>query len=246
MRRLLYICFAVGLGNTVHGQTPTASKCLPPMEFAPLVVENLNHFVTFRCQSAFPIDLIRAVGFQTRIPIGVAMGKDIDALSKKARAYDLDRVDAASALSVAIEGTGYSIEIRDGVTVLMAGDLTAYQRELVTHSFTDFNPGKAEIMVSLGAMLTGWLRAFIDPTTGWGGSILSSTNEEKLNLEVPTPATTEDIANRIVRMGSCGMWIFKGGASHQSPVSATSIDIEPYQHYTNKVMAEQSSSPRAF
>ncbi|MGA2534757.1 MAG: hypothetical protein ABSF53_01990 [Terracidiphilus sp.] len=238
MQRLPYVCFAVAFAVPILGQGPPTSPCLPKMEFAPAVVENPSHLVTFRCQGASPIDLIRAVGFQTRIPIGLVMGQDPDALSKKARGYDLDRVDAMTALSEAIEGTGYSIASEDGITALIAGDLTGYQRKLLKHEFTDFKVGKEETMVSIGMALTGWLRGFIDPKAGFGGSIASSTNEEWLNLEVPGFATTEEIANQIVRLDSGGMWIFTAGASPESPLSATSIDLEPYQHYTNKVIAE--------
>jgi hypothetical protein len=102
---------------------------------------------------------------------------------------------------------------------------------LLDHRFSDFRPGANQTMVMLGAMLTGWLRTEVDRIAGYGGSILSSTNEERFDLAVKPFATTEEIANSIVSQGSKGMWTFR--ASTPSPVNSAEVEIEPYQRYTN-------------
>jgi hypothetical protein len=66
-------------------------------------------------------------------------------------------------------------------------------------------------MVLFGAMLTGSLRAEVDSTAGYGGSILHSKNEELFDLAVKPFATTEEIANSTVSQGSKGMWTFRTG-----------------------------------
>lgn len=88
-------------------------------------------------------------------------------------------------------------------------------------------------------MLTVWLRAVVDPTSGSFSSILGSTNDERLTLKVAPVAATEEIANQIVSLGSKGMWVFRVGASPLSGVSAVHVDIESYQHYTNVAAARR-------
>ena len=233
MPSFAYICVATASFLPLFCQANAISRCLPDAEFAPMIIENPDHAVTFRCEDASSLDLIRAVGFQTRIPIGVVLGKDLDKLSRTKRSFDLERVDAKAALSAAIDGTGYSIEDENGIMVVVADDLTQYQRTLLDHNFTDLKPQTNDTMVSLGVTLTVWLRAVVDPTAGSGASILGSTNDERLTLKVAPVATTEDIANQIVSLGSKGMWVFRVGASPLSGTSAVDVDIEPYQHYTN-------------
>jgi hypothetical protein len=214
------------------GQSSIALGCLPRPEFAPVILKKTELLVTFKCDSATPLELIRAVGFQTRLPIGVALGNDLDALSTK-HPYDLDRVGARSALLKAIEGTGYSIRNENNVMVLIAPDMTPHQRDLLTHEYRDFKPGPNESMTELGVMLTMWMRAAMDPKLGFATSILGSTNDERFTLSVPPVATTEQIANEIVGQGSKGIWILRVSRSLPSGELSDRVDIEPYQHYTN-------------
>jgi hypothetical protein len=203
------------------------------MEFAPTLVLNPDSKVTFKCDAAAPLDLIRAVGQQTRIPIGVVLGEDPDALSRLVRSYELEGVNARGALLKAIEGTGYSLEEKDHVMVLKAGDVTQRQDELLTHGFSNFGSSNAT-MVEMGADLTGWVWTGVDGAKGFGGSILGSTNDERFTLKPMPEATTEEIADRIVSLGSKGMWIFRAAASEGSDPSVDGVEIEPYQHYSNR------------
>jgi len=136
--------------------------CVPRQEFAPVVVENRGAKVTFKCKEATPLDLIRATAFQTRIPIGVAMGRDRGVLEEAKRFFDLQNVDARSALLDAVRDTDYTIGEDNGVLVLMAGDMTARQRDLLTHVYSDFKSESYGTMVELGVGLTMWMRAAID------------------------------------------------------------------------------------
>ncbi len=216
-------------------ELPRMPSCLPPPEYAPSVVPNPEGSVTFRCQNATPFDLIRAVGRQTRVPIGVAIGIHPTALLTTPHSYDLDRVQAKEALSLAIEGTGYSLKKEGTVFVLMAGDLAPRQKQLLTQRYDGFHV-EDQSMNSVAAMLTMWMRAAIYPIAGFGGSILGSTNDEKIRVDSKHASNTEEIANQIVSQGSGGLWIFKADASAPSGPPNDEIQIEPYQHYTNEPM----------
>ncbi|MFZ0662570.1 MAG: hypothetical protein WAM66_07760 [Acidobacteriaceae bacterium] len=225
---VLVCCQAICL----DAQRSAVPKCASRLEFAPTVVSNPDSTVTFKCGRATPMDLIRAVGRQTRIPIGIVLGQHPDILSRSGRPYDLEKVDARSALQMAIRDTGYTLDEESGVMVLIAGDLTARQQDLLTYPYSDFGPVSNQTMVELGAMLTGWMLADVDYANGYVGSILGSTNDERFSLRPISNATTEQIANRIVSLGSKGMWILKANAfPTRSP--SDSVVIEPYQHYSN-------------
>jgi hypothetical protein len=222
-------CSAISLS----AQSNEAQRCESKQEFAPVLVRNTRSKVTFKCDQATPLDLIRATGRQTRIPIGVVLGRDPSVLSKPGRSYDLESVDARFALLEAIQGTGYSLNEENHVLVLIAGDLTPRQERLLTQPYSDFKPGSNNTMVGLGVLLTTWMRATIDPMAGFGGSILGSANDERFTLGETLSGTTEEIANRIVSLGSKGMWTFKVEPSPPSGGSTDEVDIEPYQHYSN-------------
>jgi hypothetical protein len=231
----LLALFGIGF-LSLWGQGGDTPACLPRDEFAPVLVKNPEMKVTFKCNHATPLELIRAVGFQTRLPIGLVSGRDLDALSKTKHSYDLDNADARSSLLKAIEGTGYSIKNEDEVLVIIAGDLAPRQRDLLAHQYSNFRTNLDGTMVEFGMTLEMWMRdaVAVDPKRGYGMSILGSTNDERFALRVPHLATTEEIANQIVSQGSRGMWVFRVSASSPTDGSADSIDIEPYQHYSNR------------
>jgi hypothetical protein len=207
--------------------------CLSEQEFAPVAVNNPGSKVTFKCDRATPLDLIRATGRQTRIPIGLVLGRNPGILSKAAHSYDLEKVDARFALLEAIQGTGYSLNEENNVLVLIAGDLAPRQRRLLTQPYADFKPGTGMTMVELGVSLTMWMRVAVDPTMGFGASISGSTNDERFNVEGTLSGTTEEIANRIVSLGTKGMWILRVDPRPSSSGSTDEIEIDPYQHYSN-------------
>lgn len=224
---------------SLRGQGIDTPGCLPHLDFSPILVNNPDRKVTFECDQATPLDLIRAVGFQTRMPIGLVLGRDLDALSKTTHAYDLENVDARFALSKAIEGTGYSIKDENHVVVIIADDLAPRQRDLLVHPHSKFGTGgPSNNMICFGMELTGWMRAATRPESGYTISCSTSTNEEQFELNIAPVATTEEIANQIVSQGSKGMWVFKVSASIPTGEQTDAIDILPYQHYSNRAITK--------
>ena len=234
MWKVAIIVSALGGSSFLSAQIKEAPGCAAQSEFAPAVVIESDSKVTFKCDRATPLDLIRAIGRQSRLPIGVVLGEDQNALSKPVHSYDLERIDPRAALGKSIEGTGFSLREVNEAIELIAGDLIPRQWQLLTHRYSDFNPGPNQTMVGLGIALTMWMRAAIDPKAGFGGSILYSTNEELFTLKGTSTATTEEIADMIASLGSKGMWIFRVDASPPTGALTDEIVIEPYQHYSNK------------
>lgn len=238
--RVAAIVVLAGCGAVcLSAQGDETQGCATRGEYAPVVVGNPGSKVTFKCDRTTPLDLVRAVGRQARIPIGVVLGEDPSGLSKSIRSFDLEKVDARFALLKAIEDTGYSLKEENQVIVLIAGDLTPRQRSLLAHRYSGLKPGPSKTMIELGFDLTMWMRAAIDPSKGFGASISTSANEEQFTLEGISAATTEEIADKIVSLGSKGMWIFRTNASPTSGALTDQVVIEPYQHYSNRPNADR-------
>jgi hypothetical protein len=234
MWRASLVIFLVGCSFIpASGQTERSQGCSVGIQFDPFLVSNPNSEVTFECDHATALQLIEATGRQTRNPLGIVLGEDRTLLSKTHRTYNLDKVDTKSALLEAIAGTGYSLREEDNVFVLVAGDLTSRQRLVLTHEYSGFRSGSDETMVELGAELTMWIRTEIDHENGFAGSILGSTNDERFTLGAIPAVTTEELANRIVSLGSKGMWVLTMDALERDGERTDGVEIKPYQHYSN-------------
>jgi hypothetical protein len=233
--------FAISLlfslrSGCLRAQNIQSDGCKTTAKFAPAIVTNPFATVTFECTRATPLDLIRATGRQTRIPIGLVLGLDPSALEKPQRSYDLVGMTAQNALTEALRDTGYSLREEDGVHVLRAGDLTPSQENYLYLHYTNFQ--SSGTMAEMAADLTGWMWTATHLASGYGGSILGSTNDERFTLEEMQSATTEEIANKIVSQGSKGMWILRTAPSDTHDPSDYQVEVEHYQHYSNRPNVE--------
>jgi hypothetical protein len=237
MRRVAAIALLAGCGAVyLSAQSDGTQGCAAQGALVPVLVANSGPKVTFQCERATPLDLIRAVGRQTRIPLGVILGSDPDALSKSIRSFDLEQVDAKFALLKAIQDTGYSLKEENQVIVLTAGDLSSRQRSLLALRYSIPRPTHKTSMIELSFDLTMRMRNAMDPDSkyGFGASISTSSNEEQFTLEEALAGTTEQMANKIVSLGSKGMWILKSDPPPPSGALTDQLVIQPYQHYSNR------------
>ncbi|MBB5338442.1 hypothetical protein [Tunturiibacter gelidoferens] len=229
--------FLLGSGCS-QGQSAIASKCAPQPEFAPKLVDNPNRVVTFRCQGT-ALDLIESAGRQARIPIGLVLDARQEIIFHTKRQFDLIGADAASALREAIRETGYELKQEGDVLVIVPVTLTDRQRNLLALRLTNFKTLPGSTMFDLGLHLNMWLRDATNPMTGYNLSHPSSNNEEQFTFaEIPS-ATTQEIANRIVQLGSKGMWVLRLNAGEADGRQIDTLEIEPYQHHSNRPVVVQ-------
>lgn len=219
----------------LHAQNQKEATCSTPMDYEPVLVDNHAQQVTFKCVQATPLELIQAVGRQTRIPIGIVFGRDANALTKERHSYDLENVTPETALQEAAHDADYTLNQEGAVWVLVADDLSSRQSSLLLQTYSDFNVRELCTLVELGVSLTMWMQAAANPKIqGFGGSILHSLNDERLTLKVPPSSNTEEIANAIVSLGSKGMWMLKAAPDSPNDALNDQVEIEPYQHYSNR------------
>jgi hypothetical protein len=157
-------------------------------------------------RNATLLETITAVGLQTHVPIGVVLGGKDDVLCKTRRSFSFKDTPPRSALEQAASLVNYSVEERNGVLLLTAPDVTAHQRQWLTHRFERF-PAEARTMHLLSADLSGWLWSEVDHGGSWGTSIGDSAQAYKIDLPLLENMTTEEIADRVVTTGPGGMWI---------------------------------------
>lgn len=237
MRRVAAIALLAGCGAIcLSAQSDGTQGCAAQGALVPVLVANPGSKVTFQCERATPLELIRAVGHQTRIPIGIVLGEDPGVLSKPIRSFDLEQVGARFALQKAIQETGYSLNEEDGVIVLTASDLSPRQRSLLALRYSIPRPTHKTSMIELSFELTMRMRNAMDPYSkyGFGASLSTSSNEEQFTLEEALAGTTEQMADTIVSLGSKGMWILRSDPSQPSGALTDQVEIQPYQHYSNR------------
>jgi hypothetical protein len=227
---LVLVCSAF---FSVWAQSRESQGCSVGSQFEPTVVSNLKAEVTVVCRDATGLELIESIGHQTRIPIGVVLGKDPDLLAKTRRNYRLFNVGAKSALLEAVTGTGYTVGESDAGFLITAGDLTSRQSEVLGQKLLDFGARSNATMVELGSQLTMWLQSAVDHPQGFGGGILYSTNDERFTLQALPPLTVQQIADGIVSLGSKGIWILTTDPVQRTSEWTDAVKIEPYQHYSN-------------
>lgn len=238
--RLICAGLAVFAGAaSVGGQAPAPASpanprgCLTEPGYEPEVLDNPGSRVTFQCAGT-PLDLIEAAGRQTRIPIGVVLGRDAEALSGPVRSYNVVNARFRSALKAAIRGSGFKLKNDGGVFVIVARDLTPRQKKLLYHRYSQIKCAANSTLVGMGADLTMWMLAAEDKNRGSGWDILSSMNDERFTLPDMAGETTREIADRMVSLGSRGIWIFRAGPDHLSKESFGEVRMEPYRHYSNR------------
>ena len=221
----------LALGLPVHGQH---HRCAATLEYDPVLVPNTGSRVTYVCAAATRLEVIQAVGRQTRLAIGVILGRDTRSLLRQRRAYDLESMDGRQALSAAIRGTGYTLRERDGVIVLRAGDLSRRQRSLLHNRYVEFRANPGDTLTGMGQSLTMSLQVAAGARGGFALGGLGSTNDEGFTLPPLPRASTEELADRIVQLGPHGLWIFRASPGRPRGEPTDTVPIESYQHYANR------------
>jgi hypothetical protein len=237
-RSLIFFVLACTACLISWAQAPESQSCVASALFKPVLVNNPDALVTFACRGASPLHAIESIGRQSRKPIGVLLGEDPTVLTKVKRSFSLTQVDAKSALMAAVEGTGYTVSETEAGFLLTAGDLTPRQRDVVARNLPGLFPVVDATMVDLGVQLSMLLETDLDHPTGFLASILSSTDDEKFSLDAIPPSTVVEIANRIVALGTGGIWILTTDAVQRTDAWTDRLTIEPYQHYSNLPVIE--------
>lgn len=180
---------------------------------------------------AAPLEILREIGFQTRVPIGIIPGEDSGALCRTKKTFVFLGEDPRSALDAMAQELHYTLNEEDGVFLLAAPDVTSHQRDVLDHRFRVYRQGGKSIvqLVSMQLKEALWA-AFTNPvSSGYGGSIYHSVDAPKISLPpVLRNVTTQEIAGLVVKTGPRGIYLSRIQPSRMASPDDLTIQISSY------------------
>ncbi len=165
--------------------------------------------VSFKSETATPMEVVVAVAMQTHIPMGLFIGRNPHLLCEQRRPVDIHELPPGDALRIALAPDRFSVDEQQGVWQIMAPDLTPWQRGVLAHSFNQYPPQASATMNDLMAQLNGWMLMEAEGSKGYAGSTLSSTDSPRFSLPTLYGATVQEIGDRIAALDNGAVWIFK-------------------------------------
>ncbi|HTF69912.1 MAG TPA: hypothetical protein VK638_45260 [Edaphobacter sp.] len=180
---------------------------------------------------AAPLEILREIGFQTRVPIGIIPGEDSGALCRTKKTFVFLGEDPRSALDAMAQELHYTLNEEDGVFLLAAPDVTSHQRDVLDHRFRVYRHGGKSVlqMVSVKLKEALWA-AFTNPvSSGYGGSIYHSVDAPKISLPpVLRNVTAQEIAGLAVKTGPRGIYLSRIQPSRMASPDDLTIQISSY------------------
>lgn len=235
MGQLSLVIVVAGLiSGYLHARPSATYSCEAQTEFEPKLIENPNRLVTFECNACSATELVESTGRQTRLPIGLVLRSRQKSAFDAKRSFHLVGVEAKSALLTATQGIGYGLIQNGNVLLIVPDDLDREEQKLLEVPLVNFKTAPNSTMLELGLALNMWMLDAIDPQPGYNLSHLGSMNDERFTVANVPSATTEEIANCIVQLGSGGIWILRMNAAKATGIPIVTLDVQPYQHYSNK------------
>jgi hypothetical protein len=148
-------------------------------------------------------------GLSTRLPVGVVLGPDTrKALCEKTVRISVVARPASEFLDDVTAGSGYRWSVRDGVFVFRPSSVPRATDDVLKMKIEHFGGDQMGMHV-MGVLLGDRIVQTLHPSNGVGGSILSPGDPELLTLRETEKSSVEQILNRIVSLGSRGMWFFQ-------------------------------------
>jgi hypothetical protein len=215
MRRLIAVLGMCGIVSTTVTHTQT------------LEVETRNR-VTLHMREASPMNAIVAAGEQSHYPIGVIIGDNWRPLCvNNHRSIDIDDSTPLEAITKIAGSAGYSVTVRGAALEVVGPDLAQWRQDILKHRYNF--PAWSQITVAgLGDRLNGWMRMEIGHVQTYISSTGHAANSPRYDLDAMPSASTEEIANSIVTLGSKGIWVFR--PITLTPASALDEEIRVFPY----------------
>lgn len=198
-------------------QTPSTGQPAPPLV-------NLS-------MRATPLELVREIGLQTRVPIGIIFGQDANALCRLKSTFVFLGDDPRDALDAIAQQVHFTLNQENGVFLLTAPDVTPHQRDVLNHRFRTYRFGRKSMVQIIGVQLSEalWVALTKPATVSYGGSIYHPVNAPKISLPpVLHNVTAQDIATLVVKSGPGGIYLSRINPSRVNSSDDLKIQFESY------------------
>lgn len=149
-------------------------------------------------------------GSERRIPIGIVLetGKPRQLCEQDRQVTVRDR-PISEFIDELLAKSNYAWSVNDDVIVVRPAHATDQQSRVLSITFDSFG-GIPTTMQGLGIVLNTWVYSQLHPEAkGYGGNILSSLDADQFPHFEVRDASVEQILNKIVSLGSKGMWLFQ-------------------------------------
>jgi hypothetical protein len=183
---------------------------------------------------ATPLEILREIGLQTRVPIGIIPGEDSGALCRTKKTFVFLGEDPRGALDAMAQELHYTLNEEEGVFLLAAPDVTPHQRDVLDHRFRVYRHGGKSIlqMVSVQLKEALWV-AFANPvSSSYGGAPYHSAHSAdapKISLPpVLRNVTAQEIAGLAVKAGPRGIYLSRIQPSRMASPDDLTIQISSY------------------
>jgi hypothetical protein len=174
------------------------------------------------------LEAIASTGVRMHVPLGIVIGENGTALCKRTTHWPSSDLTAREAVEQLAGLAQYAVEEHDGVLTLIAPDITAHQRDLLTYRAERFELPPKRSMRILSSDMTGWLWMFADGGGGYGTSVGDGVGSYAISLPPMDNVTTEQIANRAMKMEPGGIWILRASAGAAKNSADDRIDFYSY------------------
>lgn len=173
--------------------------------------------------------MITAVGRQTRIPIGIVLGRDYASLCRVSGSFDFSNSSALDALGKVADLAHYVITEENGTVLLIAPDILPWQEDVLDHRFMDAPGFRNSTMANMGMQLTGWIQMDIARVPTYAYSLASSPDDLRLTLPPMDSPSTREIAEHIVSLDGGGIWMMKPLVENPKGAKDVVITIMSYR-----------------
>ena len=150
------------------------------------------------------------LGNHRRIPIGIVLETgNPHQLCEENRQFTIRDRPISDFLDELLAHSNYIWSVKDGVIAIRPAHVTDQQNRVLNIRFDKFG-GMPTTMQGLGIVLSTWIYSELHPEDhGYVGDILASLDAEQFPHFEVRDASVEQILNKIVSLGSKGMWLFQ-------------------------------------
>ena len=202
VRRRLWGAAALLVGVLAQGQTQESA--------APVNSQSVNApLVNLSTHSTTALATVAQIGLQTRSPVGIIPGRDLNSLCRLPYTFVLLGQSPENALLAVAQQMHYSLTQDHGVFLLTAPDVTPHQQAVLHYRMHIFRSGKRDVAQSIGTRLSValWI-AMNSKTSGAGGSIQHSVDAPRITLPpVLRDVTPVEVADRVVTLSPGGLYL---------------------------------------
>lgn len=172
-----------------------------------------------------PLQALVSFSSQNRLPLGIVLS-DQPSLCTPQKRISFVNVTAENVLDGVLLDSGYHWLMENGVFVVKPVPADAMIDRVLQLRYPRFQTMDTT-MQGLGVILSGYIQASLDPSQGFAGNILSSSESTRVKPFVLENLSVEQIANYIVSLDEKGAWVLS--TEPQKPNRKISLNIYGYK-----------------